>query len=470
MLYQKNDGSIMKNEQEIIEIVRKQHVFFNSSVTHTYDFRINELQKLKRGIKKFENQFTTALKDDLGKSEYESYVTEIGFVLYDLTNTIKHLKKWVKPKRIKTPLLCQPASSQIHYTPLGVNLIISPFNYPIHLTFAPLIAAIAAGNTAVIKTSEITPACSLEIQNLIDEIFDPEYVAYIPGEVPETKLLLKQKFDHIFFTGSPKVGSIVMEAAAKQLTPVTLELGGKSPCIVHSDAKMDIAVKRIVYGKFMNAGQTCIAPDYVMVHQSVKEEFLEKIKQRILDIYGDDASLSPDFGRIVNTQHHKRIVSLIDKDKVIVGGQFNEADKYIAPTVMKNVTLKDNIMAEEIFGPVLPVMQYDNFNEILDVISKLPQYPLACYIFSESKAVQRELISRIQFGGGCINHCIYHLVNPNLPFGGVGESGIGSYHGFNGFGCFSHKKSILKAASWFDLSLIYPPYQGKIKNIRRIMK
>jgi len=462
----------MKNEQEIIEIVCKQHEFFNSSVTHTYDFRINinELLKLKKGIKRFESQFNAALKNDLGKSEFESYATETGFVLHDLTNTIKHLKKWIKPKRIKTPLLSQPASSRILFTPLGVNLIISPFNYPIGLTFAPLIAAIASGNTAVIKTSELTPASSMEIQKLIDEIFDPVYIAYIPGKVPETTLLLKQKFDHIFFTGSPRVGSIVMEAAAKHLTPVTLELGGKSPCIVHSDANLNIAVNRIVYGKFMNAGQTCVAPDYVMVHQSVKEEFLEKIKQRIINIYGDDASLSPDFGRIVNEQHHSRIVSLIDQDKVTVGGQFNKADRYIAPTVMKNVTLKDNVMAEEIFGPILPVMEYNNFDEILDTIAKLPQYPLACYIFSESKTVQQELISSIQFGGGCINHCIQHLVNPNLPFGGVGESGIGSYHGFNGFERFSHKKSILKAASWFDLSLIYPPYQRKIKTIRRIMK
>lgn len=467
---QKNGGNIMKNEKEIIEIVNKQHIFFNSSVTHTYNFRINELKKLKEGIKRFESQFSAALKDDLGKSEFESYATETGFVLHDLTNTIKHLKKWIKPKRIKTPLLSQPASSQVLFTPLGVNLIISPFNYPVGLTFAPLIAAIAAGNTAVIKTSELTPTCSMEIQKLIDEIFDPEYIAYIPGKVSETTLLLKQKFDHIFFTGSPKVGSIVMEAAAKHLTPVTLELGGKSPCIVHSDANMNIAVNRIVYGKFMNAGQTCVAPDYVMVHQSVKEEFLEKIKQRIITMYGDDASLSPDFGRIVNEQHYSRIVNLIDQDKVIVGGQFNKADRYIAPTVMENVTLKDDIMAEEIFGPILPVMEYNHFDEILDTIAKLPQHPLACYIFSESKIVQNKLISGIQFGGGCVNHCIQHLVNPNLPFGGVGESGIGSYHGFYGFERFSHKKSILKAASWFDLSLIYPPYQKKIKTIRRIMK
>lgn len=460
----------MEHEQVIIETVLKQHAFFNSSPTHSYNFRINELQKLKKGINKFESQLSAALKADLGKSEFESYATEIGFVLHDLTNTMKNLKKWMKPERVRTALLCQPASSKIYFTPLGVNLIISSFNYPVGLTFAPLIAAMAAGNTAVVKTSELTPNVSKVIQTLIGDTFDPEYIAFIPGEIPETTLLLKQKFNHIFFTGSPRVGGIVMEAAAKHLTPVTLELGGKSPCIVHSDARMNIAVNRIVYGKFMNAGQTCLAPDYVMVHQSVKDEFLEKIKQRIINLYGEDASLSPDFGRIVNEQHYHRIVRLIAQDKVVVGGQFNKADRYIAPTVMKNVTLKDHIMAEEVFGPVLPVMEYNNLDHVFDTIAKLPQHPLACYIFSESKTVQDELISRIQFGGGCINHCIQHFVNPELPFGGIGESGIGSYHGFNGFERFSHKKSILKTASWLDLPLIYPPYQGKAKLIRRIMK
>lgn len=460
----------MQNPMEIPEIIRKQRMFFNSAATHAYEFRIDALQKLKKGIQKFESQFSRALKDDLGKSEFESYATETGFALYDLTHTIKNLKKWMKPGKIKTPFLTQPASSRILYTPLGVNLIISPFNYPIGLTFGPLIAAIAAGNTAVVKTSELTPACSREMQKLIDETFDPSFVAYIPGKVPETTLLLSQKFDHIFFTGSPRVGAIVMEAAAKHLTPVTLELGGKCPCIVHSDADLNIAVNRIVYGKFMNAGQTCVAPDYVMVHQSIKEEFLERIKRRILALYGEDASSSPDFGRIVNEQHHSRIVGLIDQSKVIVGGRSNKADRYIAPTVMKDVTLADRIMAEEIFGPVLPVLEYRNFDEIADTVAKLPQHPLACYIFSESKAVQQELISRIQFGGGCINHCILHLANPGLPFGGVGQSGIGSYHGVNGFERFSHKKSILKAASWIDLPLIYPPYKGKIKLLRRLMK
>ena len=461
---------MIKREQEIVDIVHRQRAFFNTAVTHAYDFRSDQLIKLKTGIKKFERKLSAALKDDLNRPDFEIYATEIGFVLHDLSNTIKQFKKWMRPKRVKTPLHIQPASSHIHYTPLGVNLIISPFNYPIGLTFIPLISAIAAGNTAVIKTSEVTAACSRVIRELIDEIFDPEYIAYIPGEVHETTLLLKQKFDHIFFTGSPRVGAIVMEASARHLTPVTLELGGKSPCIVHADAKMNIAVNRIVYGKFMNAGQTCVAPDYVMVSKSVKEEFLSRIKKRIIDIYGDDASLSPDFGRIVNVRHYSRVVNLIDQKKIVVGGQVNKADRFIAPTVLRDVTLEDKVMKEEIFGPVLPVLEYDNFDDISNVISKMPHYPLACYIFSESRDVQRELVSRIQFGGGCINHCVNHLGNPNLPFGGVGESGMGSYHGFNGFECFSHKKSILKAASWLDLSLMYPPYLKKTAIIRWIMK
>ncbi|MCP3924291.1 MAG: aldehyde dehydrogenase [Desulfobacterales bacterium] len=459
----------MINEQEIANIVKKQRDFFNSKTTMGYDFRIDQLKKLKAGFKRYENRFLDALKKDLGKPEFEAYSTEIGFTLHDLSGTIKKLKRWMKPKKIKTNALTQPSSSKIHYTPLGVNLIIAPFNYPVQLTFAPLIAAIAAGNTAVVKTSELTEACSNVTKDLIEEIFDPEYVAYVPGEIPETTLLLKQKFDHIFFTGSPMVGSIVMQAAAKNLTPVTLELGGKSPCIVHSDAKIDIAVNRIVFGKFMNAGQTCVAPDYIVVHKDVKETFLSKIKDRIENLYGDDPSKA-DYGRIVSERHLERIVSLIDQEKVLIGGDFNKADRYISPTIMQDVTLDDKVMGDEIFGPVLPVLEYNSFEDVYDIISRLPQHPLACYIFSENKKVQDELIKNIQFGGGCVNHCIQHLVNPNLPFGGVGESGIGAYHGFEGFKCFSHKKSVLKAVTWFDLKLIYPPYKNKINLLKLIMK
>lgn len=460
----------MEIQQEIIETVQKQRTYFNSFATNPYEFRVEQLHKLKKAIHDYESELSKALKQDLGKCEFESYVTEIGFVLHDISYTLKKLKRWMKPKKVKTPVLNQPASSKIYFSPLGVNLIIAPFNYPVGLTFAPLVAAIAAGNTSVVKASELTPNVSRVIGELISATFDPEYIAYVPGAVQQTTILLEQKFDHIFFTGSPRVGSIVMSAAANNLTPVTLELGGKSPCIVHSDANIDIAVNRIVYGKFMNAGQTCVAPDYLMVHKDIKQVFLDKLTKRIISLYGEDASKSEDYGRIVNEQHHMRLVHLIEQDKVIVGGQSNLKDRFIAPTVMDGVTLEDQVMKDEIFGPILPVLEYKSFDEIYAIVAKLPQHPLACYIFSQSTDVQNKLISNIQFGGGCINHCINHLVNPNLPFGGVGESGIGAYHGYEGFKRFSHQKSILKAASWPDLPLIYPPYKGKLKFIRKMMK
>ncbi len=460
----------MDDFQHIIDIVQQQRSYFNSSATKLYPFRIQQLKNLKKAIQKYEIELGKALKQDLGKCDFESYVTEIGFVLHDISYTVKKLKNWMKPKRVKTPVLIQPASSKVYFSPLGVNLIISPFNYPVGLTFAPLVAAIAAGNTAVVKTSELTPNVSRVMGALIEETFQPEYIAYISGEVKETTALLEQKFDHIFFTGSPRIGSIVMSAAAKNLTPVTLELGGKSPSIIHSDANIDIAVNRIVYGKFMNAGQTCVAPDYLMVHKDIKQAFVDKLIKRITKLYGDDASKCEDYGRIVNAQHHARLISLIEQEKVVVGGQFNLKDRFIAPTVMTEVTLQDKVMQDEIFGPILPVLEYESFDDIYSVIAELPQHPLACYIFSENKSVQNELISNIQFGGGCINHCINHLVNPNLPFGGVGESGIGAYHGVEGFMRFSHRKSILKAATWPDLPLIYPPYKGKLKFIRKMMK
>ena len=462
----------MTNKQAIIDVVEKQRNYFNSSATLFYEFRIKQLHHLKRTIEKYEPQIIKALNDDLGKSEFESYLSEVGFVLLDLSHTIKDLKKWMKSKRVKTPFILQPASSKVYFSPLGVNLIIAPFNYPFQLALSPLIAAIAAGNTAVIKASELTPNVSQIIHDLINEAFASEYIAFIEGEVPETTLLLEQKFDHIFFTGSPRVGSIVMSAAAKHLTPVTLELGGKSPCVVEKDANIDIAVKRIVFGKFLNAGQTCVAPDYVMVHKDIKEQFVNKLSERINTIYGDDSSISKDYGRIISQAHFKRLVDLIDSNKVVVGGQFDEANKFIAPTVMKNVSLEDAIMKDEIFGPILPVLEYSQLDDVFNVVNQLSQHPLSAYIFSEDKNTQENFINGIQFGGGCINHCLQHLVNFNLPFGGVGNSGIGSYHGFSGFEQFSHKKSMFKAVTWFDLfSLLYPPYNKiKLKIIRSVFK
>ena len=457
-------------KDQIIKLVAEQHLFFKSGATRDFLVRHEALSTLKKAIKEFESEIHAALYTDMGKPEFEAYFTETGFCQHEVTETLKKLRKWMKPKNVRTGLLVQPAKSTIYYSPLGVNLIIAPYNFPINLTFSPLIAAIAAGNTAVVKTSEMTPACSSVTQKLIDSTFDPRYIAYVPGEVPETTILLEQKFDHIFFTGSARVGTIVMSAAAKNLTPVTLELGGKSPCIVHHDAKLDVAVNRIVAGKFLNAGQTCAAPDYIMIHRDIKEAFLDKLKTRIIESYGEDAIKSADFGRMVNSQHFDRVASMIIPEKVVVGGNMDSANRFIAPTVMRDITLNDAVMTEEIFGPVLPVLDYTEYDEILDTVAKLPQHPLAAYVFSESGDVQNELIERLQFGGGCVNQCVLHLANPHLPFGGAGESGMGAYHGFSGFEQFSHKKGVMKSATWFDLPLVYAPYKDKLKWLRRFMK
>ena len=457
-------------EQEIIDIVASQNDYFKTGATKSYQSRIDNLHKLKAALIKYEAEIHIALKQDLGKPEFESYLSETGFCLHDISTTLGKLKSWMKPKWRLTSLLTQPGSSRIYYSPLGVNLIIAPYNYPVNLSISPLIAAIAAGNTAVMKTSELTPYCSAVIRQLINETFSPEYIAYIEGAVPETTTLLAQKFDHIFFTGSPRVGSIVMSAAAKNLTPVTLELGGKSPCIVHEDAKLDIAVNRIVSGKFLNAGQTCIAPDYVLVHKSLKEEFLGKLKDRVISVYGEDASSSPDFARIVSDNHCQRIAGLIQSEKVLVGGQVDVDTRYIAPTVLRDVAMTDKVMSEEIFGPVLPVLEYETLDDIYEIVDQLPHHPLACYLFSESTVVQQEIMSTIQSGGACINNCLYHMANHYLPFGGVGESGMGAYHGFDGFACFSHKKGVLKAASWIDNPLTYAPYGTKINLLRKFLK
>ncbi|HRV46683.1 MAG TPA: aldehyde dehydrogenase [Sedimentisphaerales bacterium] len=461
---------LVSQKELIADIVSRQRRFFRSGATLPYEVRLEHLQQLLDGLVKHEERLHAALAKDLGKPQFESYLTETGFSRHDLRYTIKHLKRWMRPRRVRTPLLAQPGRSWIHYCPLGVNLIVSPFNYPIQLAVVPLTAAIAAGNTAVVKTSELTPACSEATRQLVEEVFDPQYIACVTGGVEETTALLDQKFDHIFFTGSPRVGAIIMRAAAQHLTPVTLELGGKSPCIIHHDAKMSVAVNRIAFAKFLNAGQTCVAPDYVMVHRRIERQFIDRLQRRIVEMYGPDPAASGDFARIVSAEHCRRIASLIDPAKVVIGGQYDIDKRFIAPTVMSAVTLDDKVMSEEIFGPVLPVLTYDELDEVCDTVARLPQHPLAFYIFSESETVQQELIRRIPFGGGCINHCMQHLVNPNLPFGGVGQSGIGSYHGFSGFERFSHKKGILKAATRFDLPLVYPPYQGKFARVRRIMK
>ena len=456
-------------EQRIIDIVIVQRDYFNGGETRSYQARMECLRKLKDVLIQYEQNLHVALQKDLGKPEFEAFMAETGFCIHEITDTIKKLKSWMKPRRVRTALLAQPARSWIEYAPLGVNLVIAPYNYPVNLSFSPLIAAVAAGNTVVLKTSEMTPHVSNVIQKMLDENFDSRHIACIQGDLTETTVLLQQKFEHIFFTGSSRVGRIVMQAAAKQLTPVTLELGGKSPCIIHKDADLELTARRVCNGKFMNAGQTCIAPDYLLVHRDIKEAFLEKLRQRVLECYGEKAEQSPDFGRIVNDGHYQRIAAMIESDKIVVGGQLNAETRFIAPTVLRDCDLTSPSMQEEIFGPILPVLEYSEFKDIYAIIAQLPQYPLACYVYSQSKAVQLELINHIQFGGACINNCMMHIGNHYLPFGGVGESGIGAYHGFNGFERFSHKKSILKSATWIDMPLLYPPYKNKIKWLRKFL-
>lgn len=469
MTYEARIMARVTQELNIQKLVRDQKAFFRSNATLTFEARKTALLNLKAAIVDHEPQFTRALKEDLGKSAFEAYATETGFVLHDITHTLKHLKGWMKTRRTRTPFFLWPGSSRVIHTPLGVNLIIAPFNYPMQLAFAPLVPALAAGNTAVIKTSELAPATSRVTAQVIRDCFPGDHVALVEGAVEETRLLLEQDFDHIFFTGSPRVGKIVMAAAARHLTPVTLELGGKSPCIVHSDARLDMAVRRIVFGKFINAGQTCIAPDYVLVHEAVEKPFLQKIKARIGSVYGEEPLFNPDFGRIINEAHFDRIISLIDPGKVVAGGTHNRSQRYIAPTVMADVGLEDKVMGEEIFGPVLPVMTYQHLDDIRDIMAALPCHPLACYLFSESKAVQKKVFDALPFGGGCINHTLQHVANPFLPFGGMGESGMGRYHGFDGFRQFSHAKGIYQASSRIDLPLIYPPYKGKLRWVKKLL-
>lgn len=458
------------NTDAINALFRAQKSHFQTGATLSYDSRLKKLKTLKRYLDQNQQELNDALASDLGKSEFESYTTEVGIVLADLSLTLKKLKKWMKPKRVGTPLVVQPATSHIRYHPLGVNLIISPFNYPMNLTLSPLIAAIAAGNTAIVKTSELTPACSNAIQKLVENCFSAEDVAFVPGELEQTQALLDLPFDHIFFTGSSRVGAIVMEKAAEHLSRVTLELGGKSPCIVHKDAKLDVTVNRIAFGKFINAGQTCVAPDYVLVHRDMKASLVDKLSKRISVIFGDKPQQSPDYGRIVNQGHMQRLIGLMPKEGIIVGGDFDLEDKYIAPTLIEVEDLNSSAMQQEIFGPILPIITYDTIEDVQQIIQKMPQHPLACYLFSESEKFQQQILDNIQFGGAAINHCLQHLANHNLPFGGVGQSGQGSYHGLQGFEQFSHKKSVYKAASWIDLPLIYPPYKGKLKWIKTLLK
>jgi aldehyde dehydrogenase (NAD+) len=451
------------------ELLTKQRNFFLTGKTKDVGYRIEALTQLDQLIRSHEAELMAALKVDLNKTKFDSYISEIGILLEEIRFTLKHIKEWSGPRKVKTALAQVGSKSYIYPEPYGIALIISPWNYPFQLAIAPLIGAIAAGNCAVLKPSELTPETSKLISELIGKTFPSEYITVVQGDAETTQSLLKEKFDYIFFTGSVAVGKVIMEAAAKHLTPVTLELGGKSPCIVHKDANIKLAAKRIAWGKFINAGQTCVAPDFLYVHQAVKDQFIKEFKDTITDLYSENVFKKGEFTRIVSERHFNRLVTFLDDGKLVHGGRHTIDSLTIEPTVLTDVSWEDPVMKEEIFGPILPVLDYDDEITMINKINERAK-PLALYIFSESNEFQDRILNHISFGGGCINDTVFHLSSPYLPFGGVGESGIGAYHGKGSFDVFSHEKSILKQTTRFDLPFRYPNRKDALKQIKRFIK
>ena len=445
---------------EIRALVERQREYYRSGATLPASFRVGQLKKLYDTVKKHQNEINNALTADLGKSAYEGFMCESGLVLTEISYMIKHTKKIARAKRVRTPLAQFPSRSYRQPVPYGNTLIMSPWNYPFLLTLDPLVSAIAAGNTAIVKPSAYSPATSKIVEKIITECFAPEYVAVVTGGRSENSALLDQKFDFVFFTGSQAVGKEVLRHTAEHLTPAVLELGGKSPCIVDASANIKLAAKRIVFGKYLNCGQTCVAPDYILCERSVKEEFLAAVTVEIKKQYGEDPLINKDYGKIINEKHFARLLGLIDEKKVVVGGNSNPDTCQIAPTVMDNVTYDDAVMGEEIFGPIMPVLAFDDFDAVVDEL-KTKDKPLALYLFTSDKNHIKRVTTELSYGGGCINDVIIHLATSEMGFGGVGESGMGSYHGKDGFDAFSHYKSIVDKKTWLDLPMRYQPYKSK---------
>lgn len=457
-------------EQEIKDILQQQNHFFSSGKTIPAEFRLKQLEKLKDSLIRHEADLAAALKEDLGKSRMESYMCEVGLTLSELTWMQKHLRSLVREKRVATPLAQFAAKSFRSPSPYGTVLIMSPWNYPVLLTLDPLIDAIAAGNTAVVKPSAYAPCTFNVMKTMIEECFPAHYVAVVDGGRAENQALLQQRFDMIFFTGGKTVGREVLRHAAEYLTPVTLELGGKSPCIVDSTAKIRLAAKRIVFGKYLNCGQTCVAPDYILCDKRIRDELITAILAEIEKQFGKEPLKNPNYGKIINEKHFERILGLINGEKLVYGGQSEPESLRIAPTVLNNITWDDAVMGEEIFGPLLPILTFDTLDEALDTVESHP-HPLALYFFSEDKAAQKKVLDTCRFGGGCINDTIIHLATSDMPFGGVGESGMGSYHGRVGFETFSHYRSIVDKKTWMDLPIRYQKYTGlKEKMMRMFLK
>ena len=445
-------------EQEIKDLVTRQRKYFQTGATLPVSVRVDALKRLYGVISGCEKEIHTALKRDLGKSGFESYMCETGLVLEEISYMLKHIHRFAREKNVRTPLAQFHSRSFKKPSPYGVTLIMSPWNYPFMLTLSPLVDALAAGNTAVVKPSAYSPHTSDVILQILSQCFDPEYVAVVTGGRAENTCLLREHFDYIFFTGSQFVGKEVMRNAAEHLTPVTLELGGKSPCIVDKSANIKLAARRIVFGKYLNCGQTCVAPDYIYCHRSVKDKLVKEVQKQIQKQYGKQPLRNPNYGKIINEKHFNRLLGLIDKNKTVHGGGSDRHALRIEPTVLDNVTFADAVMQEEIFGPIMPILIFDNLDEAIRNINAMP-HPLALYLFTSDKAAAKKVTSRCGFGGGCINDTIIHLATTEMGFGGFGESGMGSYHGKVGFDTFSHYKSIVDKKTWIDLPMRYQPYR-----------
>lgn len=454
---------------EIKEILDKQKTFFESGKTKSIDFRLKNLKLLYGAIEKYEQDILEALRLDLNKAGFEAYATEIGMVFEEINFMLKNMKRLLKVKKVRTPLTQFPSVSKIYKEPYGNVLIMAPWNYPFLLSMSPLVGAMAAGNCAILKPSNHAPATQAVMKKIIENTFDPSYITVVEGGREVNQSLLDNKFDLIFFTGSKPVGKIVMEKAAQHLTPVVLELGGKSPCIVDKTADIKLAGKRIVWGKGINAGQTCVAPDYLLVHKDVKNELIEEMKKNIDDFFESSLDEKSDYPKIVNKKHFDRLSSLLETGEIIYGGQSNDKTNQIEMTLFDNVAWNDPIMQEEIFGPILPIIVYEDIDDIISQIRRRPK-PLALYLFTKSKEAEKRILGELSYGGGCINDTVVHLATPYMGFGGVGESGMGSYHGKDSIEAFSHSKSVLKKSNWIDIPVRYPPYKDKLNLLKKIMK
>lgn len=449
----------------------KMQGYFLSGATAEYAFRKEQLQTLKRSIRKYEQQIMDALFKDLHKSQEEAFTTEIGFVYAEISHTIKNLKNWMRKSSVSTPLFLLPSSSSIRREPLGVCLIIAPWNYPFQLLIAPLIGAIAGGNCAVLKPSEMAVHTSLVVDEMITEFFDKSYITVVEGDgaVVVPALMNENRFNHVFFTGSIPVGREIAKLAAEKLVPVTLELGGKSPCIIDEGADIKVAAKRVVWGKFTNAGQTCVAPDYLLVHEKNKDELIKEMQKSIRRFYGVEPINSADYGRIINKRRLDKLKSFLIQGSIIAGGEVQENELYMSPTLMQDISVEAPLMKEEIFGPILPIITFKEQSEALNMIHQNP-HPLSLYYFGNNQKNEDYFIKNVQFGGGCINNTLVHLANADLPFGGVGNSGVGAYHGKFSFDTFTRAKAILKTATWIDPDVRYPPYKGKLRLLKWFFK